>query len=121
MYAISQFNFKIGYETPVAEPVCYDNDCTCSKGYKYSETLQVCQNFQIEFPADQVFCDNDGAQCSRDARCVYDRSNDHSVCECNEGFVGDGFDCQKIMLRERQCQRNKDCTEPNEKMSHGFI
>lgn len=33
--------------------------------------------------------------CHDDAQCVYDSDNDEYRCECNEGYSGDGENCEQ--------------------------
>ena len=46
-----------------------------------------------------VHCDlHDGSQCGLNGKCVYGTEYDQttSLCYCNKGFVGDGFECQRF-------------------------
>lgn len=61
------------------------------------------QSFGLKQPCKQrsqcilvVYCDTTGIQCGPNARCTFDRNRDHSICVCNRGFVGDGFECEKM-------------------------
>ena len=58
----------------------------------------------------EVFCDHQtGLQCGAAARCVYNHGLDASVCTCNYGYVGDGFDCQPLRVYSGDCVRHSDC------------
>lgn len=59
-----------------------------------------------------VFCDRiGGTQCDSDATCVYNAINDYSFCECNEGFIGDGFECERFdfEINKSECSRHSMC------------
>ncbi len=45
-------------------------------------------------PGEQMSCEE--LRCSRDARCTYDPRSGQPLCECNSGFMGDGYNCQPI-------------------------
>ena len=61
---------------------------------------------------EDVHCDlHDGSQCGLDAKCIYEPQYDHSTCQCNKGFVGDGFECEKFhqTIDKSDCTRHSQC------------
>ena len=46
-----------------------------------------------------------------DAKCIYDPEHDHSICHCNKGFVGDGFECERFeqIVDKSECTRHSQC------------
>ena len=79
---------------------------------KTSEILRthiLYYNFQF---VSEVHCDlRDGSQCGSNAECTYDGGYDHSICKCDEGFVGDGFECEPFeeSLKDSECTRHSQC------------
>lgn len=100
-----------------AIPQCYGNACACPKGYIYSEDDLSCNFDFIPIPAEDVHCDKFGFQCGPNAKCIYEPTQDHSTCQCNKGYIGDGFECEPfnaIQSGWSECKRHSQCY-PNEK------
>lgn len=53
----------------------------------------------------------DGSQCGLFGECIYDPGRDHSTCQCNSGYVGDGFECEQFLhdIDASECTRNNQC------------
>nr|XP_040583540.1 nidogen-like [Lepeophtheirus salmonis] len=100
------------FRVPVAHGYCFGNNCECPRGYKYDKYDEICKLEEINFPSADVFCDDNGIQCSQDANCIYDRSYDHSLCVCNDNYIGDGFECElsPVTILEGKCSKDSDCS-----------
>ena len=91
---------------------CYGSSCTCAKGYVYDQIKKLCQLQNIAVPASDVHCDlAHGSQCGFNAKCIYDPEHDGSICHCNPGFYGDGFECEYFGLNVNsgECKRHSQC------------
>ena len=98
--------------TAKAIPQCYGTSCACPKGYEFNNVKKSCEFTNIIIPSTEVHCDlNYATQCGTHGQCVYDAGYDHSICQCNEGYIGDGFECEYlgVDLEDSECSRDSQC------------
>ncbi len=96
-----------------AVPQCYGTSCACPKGYSYNGDLQSCDFEYVNIPAQDVHCDlSDSSQCGMHASCIFDAGYDHSTCQCDRDFIGDGFECEAFSseaIDSYECSRHSQC------------
>lgn len=71
-------------------PTCVLGECWCPEGYQYLDGK--CERTVISDEVNQVNC-NEVNICHPNARCVSGSKPNEFVCQCDQGFTGDGFQC----------------------------
>ncbi|XP_045101280.1 nidogen-like [Portunus trituberculatus] len=89
---------------PQPLPECFMGKCFCPWGYFYDYSQHACQanstsgyNFNIQ-GGDQVqtvSC-HDVNRCHPNAQCTYNSYTRQYSCQCNAGYSGDGYHCNKL-------------------------
>ncbi|XP_033731306.1 protein NEL-like [Pecten maximus] len=115
------------FECPRADPVIltFDNedpDARCGRGFHQVERHNILSRVVVNFHADNIIpdigwlmyfnetdeneCQSGNNNCSQNADCT--NIEDSFLCECKDGFSGDGVICVDI----NECQNgNNDCSE----------
>lgn len=118
-------------ETVLARPLpeCFSGKCTCPWGYYYDYTQHVClsnntagYNYTIQGGGQQpaVSC-HDVNRCHPNAQCTYDSYTQSYFCECNAGFDGDGYTCNKLDVSCDQvdiCHIHANCLFDDQTLQH---
>ena len=101
---------RVTEETPCSRIRCFPQsrcvenekgqaECRCLPGFQEvdSECLPI-----SSLPSNittQQDCRHDD-RCDVNAQCVYNSVDDHYLCQCHRGYVGDGLECSREQQRE---------------------
>ncbi|EDW61724.1 nidogen [Drosophila virilis] len=100
------------------EPRCNIlGDCTCPEGYELSEESRTCRyagGYDVDNSEDLLPCDVD-SNCHINARCSWWEHQLRHICTCNEGYSGDGYNCDPI---EESCAIKPDICDTHATCSY---
>ncbi|VIO91652.1 Uncharacterized protein BM_BM3447 [Brugia malayi] len=144
-----------------AKAKCYNGTCICNKGYFGNGAVCIADPTDcVHYPGlchSNAICDQEkrrckctrgyignGIECNRkkDLLCLNDRSIcDHNaeclltgICQCKQGFEGDGYYCREVNVKfeviqtnvsnvsecEQQCIANEECYHGQCRCSEGY-
>ncbi|XP_039956515.1 nidogen [Bactrocera tryoni] len=100
-------------EHPVQPQCNFMGECECPSGYELIEDSQTCR-YTAHYTSDSkseelIPCDVD-ANCHINATCEWYENEMRHACTCNQGFQGDGYNCELI---NTSCAYNGDICDPH--------